>query len=124
LARSASGASTRLRILEQVIGLTGAEVWSAIEIPKGSTVLAVSLRVTEAITGAASFDCGVWGATDLFGTGIAVSAGAQNVTAITPAVFGADSAIVLTAQGSDFTGGKLVLAIHLLICGAPDAAPA
>jgi hypothetical protein len=109
-----------MAVLEQTLsGLSGASVASTIEIPDRSIVLGVSTRVVTAVTGAASFDCGVAGETEKFGVALGVAAGSANVGVIGPQAFSADTPIVLTAQGGSFTSGAVRIAIHHLTLGAP-----
>jgi hypothetical protein len=121
VAKGAMGGTTGMAVLEQTLsGLSGASVASTIEIPEGSIVLGVSTRVVTAITGAASFDCGVAGETDKFGSALSIAAGSTNIGVIEPQAFYADTPIVLIAQGGSFTGGAVRLTIHYLTLGAPS----
>jgi hypothetical protein len=120
VAKGAMGGTTGMAVLEQTLsGLSGVSVASTIEIPDRSIVLGVSTRVVTAITGAASFDCGVAGETEKFGVALGVAAGSANVGVIGPQAFSADTPIVLTAQGGSFTSGAVRIAIHHLTLGAP-----
>ena len=120
VAKGAMGSTTGMAVLEQTLsGLSGASVASTIEIPDRSIVLGVSTRVVTAVTGAASFDCGVAGETGKFGVALGVAAGSANVGVIGPQAFSADTPIVLTAQGGSFTSGAVRIAIHHLTLGAP-----
>jgi len=120
VAKGALGSTTGMAVLEQTLsGLSGAYVASTIEIPDQSIVLGVSTRVVTAVTGAASFDCGVAGETSKFGSALAIAAGSANVGVIGPQAFYADTPIVLTAQSGSFTGGAVRIAIHYLTLGAP-----
>ncbi|WP_339745377.1 DUF2793 domain-containing protein [uncultured Maricaulis sp.] len=121
LAQSPGGAKTRaILIADSVSGLTGASVVTSVMIPARSIVFCVSVRITEAITGATSFDCGIAGETSKFGGSLGVSEGASNLGVIGPTAFYADTAIVLTANGGSFTGGTVSLAIHAWMPEAPD----
>jgi len=121
VAKGAMGGTTGMAVLEQTIsGLSGASVTSTIEIPDRSIVLGLSTRVVTAVTGAASFDCGVAGETGKFGVALGVAAGSANVGVIGPQAFSADTPIVLTAQGGSFTSGAVRIAIHHLTLGAPS----
>lgn len=82
-------------------------------------MLGVSTRVVTAITEAASFDCGVAGETSKFGGALSIAADSTNTGVIEPQAFYADTPIVLTAQGGNFTGGAVRLTIHYLTLGAP-----
>ena len=120
LAESPGGAKTRaILIADSVTGLTGASVVTVITIPARSIVFCVSVRTSEAITGASSFDCGIAGETSKFGGSLGVSEGASNLGVIGPTAFYGDTDIVLTANGGSFTGGTVSLAIHAWMPEAP-----
>lgn len=118
---SASGATTALKVIEEELTLSGATTTSTIEIPDRAIALGVSTRTTEAITGATSYDAGVSGEADKFGATLGVSLGASNAGVIGPTAYYAATPIVLTANGSDFTGGKVRVAIHYIECGVPQS---
>lgn len=71
-------------------------------------------------TGATSYDCGIAGETSKFGGSLGVAAGSTNVGIIGPQAFYDDTPIVLTAQGGNFTGGSVRIAIHYLTLGVPN----
>jgi hypothetical protein len=120
VAKGALGSTTGMAVLEQTLsGLSGAYVASTIEIPDRSIVLGVSMRVVTAVTGAASFDCGVVGETSKFGSALGTTSGSTNVGVVGPEAFYADTPIVLKANGGSFTGGAVRIAIHYLTLGAP-----
>jgi hypothetical protein len=118
---SAYGASLKLDIIEQELGLSGASVTSSIVIPNGSICFGVSERVTETVTGASSFKVSISGETNKFGDLLGLSLGSTNFGIIGPTAFYADTAIVVTANGSNFTGGKVRLAIHVLRVTPPQS---
>jgi hypothetical protein len=120
VAKGAMGGTTGMAVLEQTLsGLSGASVTSSIRIPDRSIVLGVSTRVVTAITGAAAFDCGVAGETGKFGVALGTTSGSTNVGIVGPEAFYADTPIVLKANGGNFTGGAVRLAIHYLTLGSP-----
>ena len=120
LAAGASGAETRAVILEEELtALSGAIVQSSIVIPSRAIVLGVSVRTGSAIGGASSFDCGIAGEPSKFGGSLGVLEGDVNIGVIGPQAFYADTPIVLTAAGGDFSGGAVTLAIHALLPRAP-----
>lgn len=98
--------------------LSGASTsWSA-AIPQGAIVKGVQSRVTTAITGASSFQIGVSGATDRYATFVSTPAGTTTSNRFWVAsestlsrVYGSATDIVVTAQGSNFTGGVLHLVL-------------
>ncbi|HHI81956.1 MAG TPA: DUF2793 domain-containing protein, partial [Rhizobiales bacterium] len=90
-------------------------------IPNRAVVLGVSTRTTQVITGASSHDCGIAGEPSKFGGSLGVAAGSTNSGVIGPTAFYADTPIRLTANGGNFTGGKVRIAIHTLTCGVPQS---
>jgi hypothetical protein len=118
---SPHGASLALEILEEELALSGASATSAIAIPNGSICFGVSERVTEAVTGAASFKVGISGEPGKFGDLLGLSVGSTNFGIIGPTAFYSDTPVVFTANGADFTGGKVRLAIHVLRITPPQS---
>jgi hypothetical protein len=112
-------ATTRLEIREEEVTLSGALTPTTIVIPSRSVVLAVTTRNTVAVTGVASFHCGVSGESTKFGSSLGLARNTSNVGVIGPTAFYADTLVVLTASGGSFTGGKVRVAIHLLRFDAP-----
>jgi len=122
LAQAPSGAAIGAHVVEELIsGLTGASATSAITIPDRAIVLAVSTRTVTAITGVASYDCGVAGTPNKFGGSLGIAAGSTNVGVIGPQAFYAPTPIVLTANGGNFTGGAVRIAIQYLQPSAPTS---
>lgn len=120
LNEGADGAGTDMQLIEAVLdGLTGASVATGPLIPARSILFAVSVRTMEAVTGATSFDCGLAGEPSKFGGSLGVAAGASNIGVIGPTAFYSDTEIVLSANGGDFTGGRVHLAVHALSPRAP-----
>ena len=117
--KSTSGATTAMQVEEEELTLSGAYVESSIAIPNRAIVLGVSTRTTEAVTGASSYDCGIAGEPSKFGGSLGVAAGSANSGVIGPTAFYSDTPIRLTANGGNFTGGKVRIAIHTLTCGVP-----
>jgi hypothetical protein len=121
LALGPGGAATRLTIAEETLtGLSGPTVTSSVAIPARAIALCVSTRTTAAITGATSYDCGIAGSPSKFGGSLGTAAGASNIGIIWPEAFWADTPVVLTANGGDFTGGAVRIAIHAFEFTAPD----
>ena len=114
-------ANTRLEIREEETTLSGATTSTAMVIPARSIVLAVSTRTTVAVTGAASYSCGVAGDAGKFGGSLGAAKNSSNVGVIGPTAYYADTPVLLTAAGGNFTGGKVRVAIHLLRFDAPGA---
>jgi hypothetical protein len=120
IAASASEATIDFHVVEEEIAVSsGAFVDSSVLIPDRAIVFGVSTRTTEALTGATSYDCGIAGETGKFGATLGVAAGSTNSGVIGPTAFYAATAVRLTANGADFTGGKVRIAIHYMLCGVP-----
>ncbi len=113
---SANGAATKFELLEEEITLIGASVDSAILIPNRAIVFAVSTRTTQAISGASSYDCGIVGELNKYGGSLNIALNSVNSGVISPAPFYNDTPIKLSANGANFTGGKVRLAIHYMTC--------
>lgn len=122
VAAEAAGSATDMVVTEDLLsGLSGASVTSTIAIPNRSVVLGVSTRTVTAITGATSYDCGISGETSKFGGSLGIAAGSTNVGVIGPQAFYASTPIVLTANGGNFSGGAVRIAIHYLLPIAPQS---
>lgn len=112
-------ANTRLEVLEQEVTLSGASTATSIVIPNRAIVLAVSTRTTAAITGAASYNCGVSGDTSKFGGSLGAAKNSSNIGVIGPTAYYADTPVLISAVGGNFTAGKVRVAIHVLRFDAP-----
>jgi len=119
VAASPGLANSRLEIREEEVSLSGPDTPTAMVIPARAIVLAVSTRTTVAVTGAASYSCGVAGDAGKFGSALGVARNASNVGVVGPTAYYADTPVLLTASGGSFTGGKVRVAIHLLRFDAP-----
>jgi hypothetical protein len=110
-----SGEYLRIERLGEAVSLSGASVTTALQIPNRATVLAVNIRVTTAITGATSFDLGVSGDTARYGDDLGIALDTTNV-GITqhPQGYYADTPLVFTANGGNFTGGEVELSVQYL----------
>lgn len=102
--------------------MNGATVSLAAAIPAGSVVLGVATRVTTLIGGATSFSIGDGTNATAFGANIAVAAGTTtnntNWTITSVPIYPAATAIVLTANGSNFTAGAVRVDVYYALCGA------
>ncbi|KZL14853.1 DUF2793 domain-containing protein [Pseudovibrio sp. Ad37] len=122
VAKGPLGATTGLGVLEETLSdLSGSSVTTTIAIPDRSICFGVSTSTITAITGAFSYDCGIDGEPSKFGGSLGITAGSTNKGIIGPQGFYAETPIRLTANGSDFTGGTVSVAIHYLSVGVPDA---
>ncbi|MBS7698469.1 MULTISPECIES: DUF2793 domain-containing protein [unclassified Chelatococcus] len=118
VASSIHGATTEFAIAEEERTLAGASVTLGIAIPDRAIVLAVTERVTEAVTGATSFSIGIAGEPTKFGNLLSVSLGSHNIGVVGPTAFYAETPLLITANGGAFTGGKLRVALHYARFGA------
>ncbi len=120
------GAATTLRVIEHdhTVG-AGASSDTAAIIPAQSLVIGVTGRVLEAIPGTAtSWRLGIGGVSDnRYGSGLGLAQGSwlRGLTSSPLAYYG-DTALTLTGEGGDFSGGGTVrLAVHLLELALPRA---
>ena len=99
-------------------GMSGATITLTNIIPAGAVVVGVTCKVTTAITGATSFQLGTAADPDRFGAAIAITLGAtsdnQNWTSGTIECFPSATSLVLTANGSNFTGGAVYVSVQYL----------
>ena len=120
--RGVNGATTGIAVAEETLATTsGASVTSTVVIPDRAICLGVSVRVTSAIIGPTSFDCGIAGEASKFGGTLGIAAGSVNRGVIGPTAFYADTPVLLTANGADFAGGEVRIAIHTITVGASEA---
>ena len=91
-----------------------------ISIPNRAIVFCVSTRTVTAITGAASYDCGLAGERSKFGGSLSIAAGSNNAGVIGPTAFYADTPVRLSANGGNFTGGAVRVAIHYILPRVPQ----
>ncbi len=122
VAEGPAGAATDMVVVEELLsGLSGASATSAIAIPNRAIVLGVSTRTVTAITGATSYDCGIAGEASKFGGSLGAALASTNVGVIGPQAFYANTPIQLTANGGDFPGGAVRIAIHYLLPIGPQS---
>lgn len=119
LARAPFGAGLEAWTVEEEVALAGASVASIATFPNRAIVLGASTRTIAAVTGATSYDCGFAGEPSKFGGALGAAEGASNVGVIGPQAIYADTGVVLTANGGDFTGGAVRIALHYLLPTAP-----
>lgn len=92
-------------------------------IPGDAIVYGITGRVLTSIGGAASFEIGVAGSANRYGSGFGTSAGswARGITG-TPLAYYTPTDLILTAGGGDFDGsGSLRLAVHFAELTLPRA---
>ncbi len=122
LAVSPNGAASSFEVME-FDHVFGAESVSTTleEIPKYAMVFAVTGRIKSEITGTlTSFDVGVASSTNRYGSGLGLAQGSRMV-GITgqPVTYYADEPLIITANGGDFAGGELRLALHYYLPAPP-----
>lgn len=119
-----AAASLSLRLAEvELTGLSGASVTAAALIPDRAIVLGVTSWVPSggpAITGAPSYSVGLSVGASEFGSGLGIAAGSRNRGVIGPIAVYADTDVVVTSDGADFTGGTLRLAAAFIL---PEVTP-
>ena len=99
---------------EDVTVNTGAFKDSSIQIPDRAIVLAVTVRVMTAITGATSFGIGVAGDATRYGNLIGIALDSTNIGITSPLAYYANTAIRLTANGGNFSGGVIRTTLQYL----------
>lgn len=122
LAISPNGAVSAFEVVEfdHVFGAETVSVTS-VPIPQYAMVFAVTGRVKTAITGTVtSFDVGVSGFNNRYGSGLGLAQGSWLV-GITgqPVTYYAATPLEITANGGDFAGGELRLALHYYLPTPP-----
>lgn len=109
----------------ELTGLSGATATATDLIPAGCLFLGLTTRVTTAITGATSFDIGASQDSTIWGDSISVSAGTttdiSDFTSNGIYFYMSAQSVVLTANGSSFTGGAVRITVHYLSCSAPTS---
>lgn len=115
-AGSPGGAATRAIVSEidhtVSVGATSA---TAAVIPDKAIVLGVTGRVIADVTGATGWSLGVSGSPARYGSGYSTATGAfaHGVTGQPQTYYGGE-ALLLTAEGGDFSGGQIRLSVHFL----------
>jgi hypothetical protein len=99
-------------------GLSGASVTATALIPAGAVVMGVTAKVLTAITGATSWQLGTAADPDRFAAtgGIALGSTTQNSDWTSNAIecFPSGANLILTANGSNFTGGSIQISVQFL----------
>jgi Protein of unknown function (DUF2793) len=123
IALTANGGRVTLRAKEEELTLSGTfvETADAAFIPNRAIVLGVASRTTLAIAGATSYGVGINGNPTQFGNLLGVAQGSTNIGVIGPTAFFADTKVRVTANGGNFTGGKVRLIIYFMEMTAPSA---
>lgn len=123
IALTAHGGRVTLRAKEEELTLAGAFVETADTafIADRAIVLGVSSRTTLAITGASSYGVGTAGNTTQFGNLLGVALGSANNGVIGPTAFYTDTKVRVTANGGNFTAGKVRLIVYFLEMSIPGS---
>lgn len=115
------GSFLRIKSVSASVTCSGATSSASNLIPDGALVIGVTCRVTTAITGATSFTVGDGTDVDKWGTGVAIAAGTKTSSADFTAIvssYQSATSVVLTATGSNFTAGAVLVTVHYLDCAA------
>ncbi len=123
IALTAHGGRVTLRAKEEELTLTGAyvETADAAFIPNRAIVLGVASRTTLAVTGATSYGVGISGDATKFGNLLGIALNSSNIGVIGPTAYYADTKVRVTANGGNFTAGKVRLAVYFLEMSAPTS---
>lgn len=93
------------KAVSELVTLDGASVTVTDMIPENSLLLGVTAFVIDDLTGSlTSFEIGIGGDTDRFGSGIAIAAGTSNIGIVSPYVVSSPESVILTAAGGSGTG--------------------
>ena len=124
LAQSPNYAATRARVVEVDYALTGGTFFEDTPpiIPAQTSVWAVTGRVLTPISGSLTdWSLGIDGSPNRYGDLHGLTAGTwlRGVTG-QPVTYYEDTSLRLTANGGDFTGGSVRLAVHLVQFDVPE----
>ncbi len=120
LGPSGSGMSLKTSEFDQNV-TAGSTVTTPLVIPPRATLFGVTGRVVIAITGTATaWSLGVAGDTGRFGTGLGLTLNSWVNGPAAPIVYWNPTALVLTAQGGTFSGGRVRLTVHYAELALPD----
>lgn len=94
--------------------LDGSSVTLTGLIPERVILLGVAVEVVEDIAGASDFDVGDGVSVNRFGGALGTLAGAENIGVIGPVATYAPGDVVLTANGGDFTAGRVHVSVSFI----------
>ncbi|WP_224824554.1 DUF2793 domain-containing protein [Cognatishimia sp. MH4019] len=124
IARSASGAATQIKIWEYDQTLaSGSVVDGAEEVPGTVLVFGITGRVLTALSGSLSdWQLGHGSSADRYGSGLGLGSGSwlRGLTG-QPQAYYSGFRPKFTANGGDFAGGSVRVAIHYMELGLPSA---
>jgi hypothetical protein len=123
IALTAHGGRVTLRAKEEELILAGAftETADVAFIPDRAIVLGVASRTTLAITGATSYSVGVNSNSTQFVNLLGTALSSTNNGVIGPTAFYANTKVRVTANGGNFTAGKVRLIVYFLEMSVPAA---
>ena len=121
IALTAHDGRITLRAKEEEVAVSGAftDTTDAAFIPDRAVVIGVASRTTQAITSATSYGVGIVGDTTKFGNLLGIALGSTNNGVIGPTAFYTDTRVRITANGSNFTGGKVRVIAYFLEMSVP-----
>ena len=121
IALTAHGGRLTLRAKEEELTLAGAFVETADPafIADRAIVLGVASRTTLAIAGASSYGVGIAGNATQFGNLLGIALGSTNNGVVGPTAFYADTKVRVTANGGNFSAGKVRLIIYFMEMSVP-----
>jgi hypothetical protein len=121
VALTSHGGRVTLRAKEEELNLGGGftETADASFIPDRAIVLGVASRTTLSITGATSYGVGISGNPTQFGNLLGIALGSTNNGVIGPTAFYTNTRVRVTANGGNFTAGKVRLIVYFLEMSVP-----
>ncbi len=115
------GASVAMTSAEFDVSITaGAGVTTPVLFPARAIAYGITGRVISDISGATTWDIGVTGDLQRYGSGLGVSLNSWVSGPGTPQVYWSPTALEITAQGGNFTGGTIRLVAHYAQLSLPD----
>ena len=123
LTATPGGGGMAMMSAEADVSITaGASVTTSLAFPARSLVMGVTGRVTQAITGTlADWRLGDAASDARFGNGLGIAQNSWISGPVNPFVDWAGTPLLLTANGGDFAGGTVRVAIHYAEFAIPDA---
>ncbi|MBF9036040.1 DUF2793 domain-containing protein [Rhodobacterales bacterium HKCCE2091] len=116
------GAGLNLHCDEIDLSLSAAATATAAgAIPARAIVFGVTGRVVAAIGGPSAWRIGVAGDDLRFGSGLGTALNSWVSGPVAPIVYWSATDLLVSAEGADFTGGALRLAVHYALLSVPDA---
>jgi hypothetical protein len=115
LIQKRTGESLKVEHKSEIINILGESVAPSILIPARSLIIAVNVRVLQAIKGATSFNVGVAEDQGRYGTKIGCMIDSSNIgISYHPVAYYSDTPITITPNDKEFEEGKLHVTIQYL----------